>query len=206
MFLDNKYSKVYYRIVHNAKQNVNEYFERHHIIPKCLDGELSPSNIVKLTAREHFICHLLLIKMVDDKHKSKLVYAAWQLGRKGNIKSRQYEYLKKQLSESYRGRKRKPFSVEWKNNMSLSKIGSKNNMYGKTHTNETKSLISKKRKGKLCGEDNPFYGKSHNEETIIKLREVNSRTSTCPHCGISGKSNVMKRWHFDKCRERIHSV
>lgn len=25
---------------------------------------------------------------------------------------------------------------------------------------------------------------------------------TCPHCGVSGKGGVMKRWHFDNCKNR----
>lgn len=25
---------------------------------------------------------------------------------------------------------------------------------------------------------------------------------TCPHCGKIGKGNGMKRWHFDKCKEK----
>ena len=24
----------------------------------------------------------------------------------------------------------------------------------------------------------------------------------CPHCGVIGKSNVMKRWHFDNCKKK----
>ena len=37
--------------------------EEHHIIPRCLGGSDDKSNLVKLTAKEHFICHLLLTKI-----------------------------------------------------------------------------------------------------------------------------------------------
>ena len=39
------------------------YVEKHHIIPKSLGGSDNTFNIVNLTAREHFIAHLLLSKM-----------------------------------------------------------------------------------------------------------------------------------------------
>jgi hypothetical protein len=40
----------------------NVYYEKHHIIPKCLGGKNNISNITILTAREHFIAHRLLCK------------------------------------------------------------------------------------------------------------------------------------------------
>ena|SRR5690606_32130189 len=42
-------------------------------------------------------------------------------------------------------------------------------MYGKTHSEETKRLMSEARLGKYAGSNNPFYGKSHTAETIVKL-------------------------------------
>jgi hypothetical protein len=36
------------------------YYEKHHIIPKCLDGTNANINITLLTAREHYIAHRLL--------------------------------------------------------------------------------------------------------------------------------------------------
>ena len=42
------------------------YVEKHHIVPKSLGGSNDASNLVKLTAREHFIAHLLLSKMYPE--------------------------------------------------------------------------------------------------------------------------------------------
>lgn len=57
------YRKIYNRIIEIRKQNVPVgYSEKHHIIPRCLGGKDTKENIVKLTAREHFICHYLLAK------------------------------------------------------------------------------------------------------------------------------------------------
>jgi hypothetical protein len=78
IYLDNKYTRWYYSIVTNAKnQNRTKfkgcYYEKHHIIPQSLGGSESPENLVLLTYREHFLCHWLLIKMcVNKQHTIKM--------------------------------------------------------------------------------------------------------------------------------------
>ena len=37
-----------------------EYHERHHITPRCMNGDNSKDNLIDLYAREHFIAHKLL--------------------------------------------------------------------------------------------------------------------------------------------------
>lgn len=81
MFLNNKYTKIYYRIVNrslisNRMKNDSNYYESHHIIPKCLGGSNRKFNRVLLTAREHFICHKLLCKMVILPNDIRLMVAA----------------------------------------------------------------------------------------------------------------------------------
>jgi hypothetical protein len=47
MFLDNKYTKVYFNIIERAKNRLLEtYTETHHIIPKCLGGSDKKENLV----------------------------------------------------------------------------------------------------------------------------------------------------------------
>ena len=78
IFIQNKYTKWYYAIIQNANQRVlssDTYIEKHHIIPSSLGGENSKENLVKLTAREHFVCHLLLTKMVSGQAKFKMLSA-----------------------------------------------------------------------------------------------------------------------------------
>ena len=79
MFKDNKYTKWYEAIISKAREQVNcrteGRFENHHIVPKSLGGSNDPSNLVRLTPREHFICHLLLMKMLDGSNLFKMVAA-----------------------------------------------------------------------------------------------------------------------------------
>ena len=59
------YQKVYDDLIAKcqARQFVDGYKERHHIIPKSLGGANDLSNLVDLTAREHFVAHFLLAKL-----------------------------------------------------------------------------------------------------------------------------------------------
>lgn len=72
-FIVNKYYFWYYKIISNRITNEPiGYVEKHHIIPKCLGGTNSKLNLVKLTAREHFICHVLLTKMTKGEDNKKM--------------------------------------------------------------------------------------------------------------------------------------
>lgn len=78
MFLENKYTKWYFNIINRAKARLilpTEYTEKHHIIPRSCGGSNSKDNLVALTAREHFICHLLLIKMLSGNLQYKMSFA-----------------------------------------------------------------------------------------------------------------------------------
>ena len=80
MYLENKYTRWYYAIIiaaqsQNRKKNNGVYYQNHHILPKSLGGDNSKDNLVNLTAREHFICHLLLTKMTIGNDCYKMKYA-----------------------------------------------------------------------------------------------------------------------------------
>lgn len=104
MFIENKYYKWYTTIIKNAQNRelpINEYTEKHHIIPKCIGGTDELDNIVVLSAKEHFICHMLLTKCVsDNKIKYALVMMTLSNIYHGRYKlnSNSYSYVKKQNS------------------------------------------------------------------------------------------------------------
>jgi hypothetical protein len=61
----------YLKLIAVAKSNEipeNEYTESHHIIPKSMGGTNDKSNIVKLTARLHFLAHLMLFRAFRCKN------------------------------------------------------------------------------------------------------------------------------------------
>ena len=138
IFIDNKYTRIYNSIVDRAKtRTISGYTENHHIIPRSLGGSNSKDNLAALTAREHFICHLMLTRMTCNQDKKKMVLAVFYLTGKGKSKrnnriksSRMYENLKTQLSaivsEQKKGCKQPPRTDLAKQRYSNSKKGKNN--------------------------------------------------------------------------------
>lgn len=161
MYLQNKYTRVYFGIIERAKtRELDSYFESHHIIPKSLGGTNDKRNLVNLTAREHFICHLLLTKMVISENKRKMHYALWMM-LKGNknqernfkISSKTYSKIKENYAESVRKSKTgRRLSVETKLKISQAKKNVPLNTKGKSQkwyeahakTHKGKSNIERK--------------------------------------------------------------
>lgn len=82
MYLPNKYTKWYDAIICNARHksvNPEIYYEVHHVVPRSLHGDNSKENLVRLTAREHYVCHRLLTKMTIGLDKQKMAYAFWRI-------------------------------------------------------------------------------------------------------------------------------
>ena len=184
MFLHNKYTIWYYNIINNAAERVlDKYQETHHIIPKSLGGSDKKDNLVKLTAREHFICHWLLTKMTDYKHKQKMDYALWMMMNIVNeqqhrykVNSKTYQILKYRLSAVFsKQHAGKKLSEETKKKISETrkrkfaegelsivryantnaKIAEKRK--GSTTSQETKDKIGKAHKGKTISEEQKQY-------------------------------------------------
>jgi hypothetical protein len=59
------YRRIYDSIIERARtrDEIMQYFEVHHIYPKCMGGSNDESNLVNLTLEEHFVCHQLLVKI-----------------------------------------------------------------------------------------------------------------------------------------------
>jgi hypothetical protein len=108
IFKENKYTKWYLSIVKSAQlSNVVGYTERHHIIPKSIGGSNDKENIVKLTPKQHFICHRLLVKMTQGKDRQKMVYAFWIMSNKkrlNSVTSNAYASAKNLIQEVMRDR------------------------------------------------------------------------------------------------------
>lgn len=107
MFIENKYYKWYRNIIENAKRrDITGYTEQHHIIPRSLGGSNDKNNLVALTAKEHFICHVLLTKFTKGLEYQKMLYACNGMKRSRNyqnryINSRLFETIKKEFSKMH---------------------------------------------------------------------------------------------------------
>jgi hypothetical protein len=183
-----EYLKIYNRIVERAtNRDVLGYVEKHHIIPKCLGGDNKKSNIVSLTAKEHYICHKLLCEIYPNE--SKLKYAFWRMCNVANneyqernykVSAKVYSRIKGEIS-LITSKRTKNYSVEMRK-----LIGEKVSKKLKGRPSGKKG-ISKPEHSEWMKENNPFRGKTHSEEHIQKLREVNSEPKSEKH-----KNNISK--------------
>ncbi len=184
------YKLIYESIIKYAKkenENGNRsigYFEKHHIFPKSLGGIDNEENLVKLTAREHFICHWLLVKMFNKgtNKRNKMLYAFWRM--KSNptktceryTNSRAYEKLRIEYSKIVCER------------MKILQLGNKNSQFGKKwftnyETGESKSFKEKPNEKWIEGR-NLYKGQTsnllkrqiskfnHTNEHILKIKEI----------------------------------
>jgi hypothetical protein len=85
------YQLIHDSIIDRAKTRVlpkETYTERHHIIPRCMGGSDDKSNLVDLTAKEHFIVHKLLVETHPESDQMKL--AIWFMSNTINSEGRNY--------------------------------------------------------------------------------------------------------------------
>ena len=182
----------------------DEYHERHHIVPKCMGGTNDEENLIDLFAREHFEAHKLLA--LENPDNSSLVYAwgcmVWAKNDNQDrckLTSEEYEAARlacaKAISQNAKERLSNPEN---------------NPMFGKRHSDETRSKISKalhnlpddisekrrkalseKAKNRLAIKENhPNYGERLSEETRQKMREN--------HADFRGENHPMYGRHHTK--------
>lgn len=146
------YKYIYNKIIvkaksENRKKKSGIYYEKHHIKPKCVGGLNNKDNLVLLTAKEHFICHKLLVEIYPDSIGLK--YAAFTMtiktleGRDYRISSREHDRLRKEFIEF----------KDWKD-----------------VSDKTRNKISNTLKELYVNKENhPQYGKSRSKDTKEKL-------------------------------------
>ena len=154
----------------NWKKGKDPYFEKHHIFPKSIFGK--NSKVVCLTAREHYIAHMLLWKGFlkrygeKDQRTIKMAYAAWRMcfsqdsNAIHNISSKLYEELKQEISRIASNRTKSLMSdPEYKADIGMKvKNYYKNNQHplkGKAMPESMKKKISKS----TSGEKHHMWGK-----------------------------------------------
>ncbi|MGN0246521.1 MAG: NUMOD3 domain-containing DNA-binding protein [Lachnospiraceae bacterium] len=176
----------------------DEYHERHHIVPKCMNGTNDDENLIDLFAREHFEAHRLLA--LENPNNKKLVYAWWNMSHMNKAKNRDYEITAEEYEEA-----KTAFSK-----IQSEAIGGENHpMYGKHHSEETRKKISESNKGLLSGDknpmfgirrtgkDHPMYGKHLSEETKKKLSNALSGENN-PNYGKEFSDDTKLKMHNAK--------
>lgn len=119
-------------------------------------------------------------------------------GSTGHIMS---DIQRKILSEKLTGKSK---SIETKKKMSQSKIGKPSNIAGKKMSEKARANISAA--AKLRDEKDSLY-KEKMSVVMTEFYALNPKGPQecimCPICKKLGGSHLMKRWHFDNCKEKF---
>lgn len=190
----NTYEEFINNILSSRGRNgipVNEYKEKHHIVPKCCDGSNDPDNLIDLYAYEHYEAHKLLAK--ENPDNDKLQYAWWQMcmcvvnGREYQVSAEDYNEAKtscsKLMSERMSGR-----CVSEETRRKLSDAHK-----GKKLSEEAKKKVSEHHVDN-SGKNNPHYGKPALNRKAVYCIELNmmfdSMASAASYVGLSSYTSI----------------
>lgn len=187
MFKINKYSKIYFDIINKAKslnriKSKEVYFESHHIFPRSLGGNNTLENKVLLTVKEHYTCHRLLVKMLDDQANiNKMNYALYMFVKSSKGQNR--HLTRHQLIKS----------LEANRSASQNRLHKPN--LGNKHSIESRRKM------------NGFKGRKHTQETIDKIKQSNEITnsSRSQKCREANLNKTKSEEHKRKISESLKS-
>ena len=170
------------------------YYEEHHIVPRCLGGLDNKENLVLLTAREHFLVHLLLIRIYPENYK--LIYAFTLMSKFSGTLERKY-ILSTRLYEESR--------------LLFSKLNSKTHK-GKVLSEETKQKLRDFNLGKKSSEETikkiTFSSNNRSQETKDKIsKSLTGRKLSEDHVKKITESNTGKKRteEFKKSQSKLMS-
>ncbi len=189
------YQKIYNSLVEKRKIELFEgYGENHHIIPRCIGGLDEAENLVRLTAKEHLIAHLLLVKIYPNN--KGLIYAANMMSNFKKYNSKNYQWLKEKFNKENSNFKHSDETKQWLRDWWKER---KDNGYTQTEEHRRKNSEANK------GEKNHFYGKTHTKETLDKIKKSNELRKSDPNYVNSNlgskRTNEQRKKMSDKQKE-----
>ena len=185
------YLKHYIRMMRRAEQRPtpDAYTEKHHIFPRAIFGD--NNRVVALTAREHFIAHLLLWKHYASRgggwRRDKMALAAFMMRNANNEKlnSHLYQTLREHHSAA----------------MATAQQGRK-------HSEESKRKRSEKMSGRpKSAEHREATGNAMRGMLMWNNGERNTRARECPGegwvRGVIKKGGWKRKPHSDETRAKM---
>ena len=201
VFVNNKYLHWYEHLT--STPSLVGYLEKHHIVPKSI----VPNNtVVSLTARQHYIAHLLLIRCINPIYRKKMLYAitAMKMRTAKNTKfnARLFEKLKIEANIS------RSIALKGRTHSPKARAKIKASRALQVISDETKLKMSKAHKGRKNSPEaiervrQSHIGSKRSEETKQKLREARKSYPrlTCEHCNKTMVTVNYNRWHGSNCK------
>lgn len=148
------YERAYFGLMlkASARDTVEGYTELHHWYPKSIYPEYAKDewNLVRLTAREHFVAHWLLHKMLPNSYEMGFAFSKMRYHQTDNryFSPKGYEAAKKANAKA------------------ASILTTKRNLENNPMSNP---------ENRLYGHRNPMFGKKHTQEALdacVKVKPI----------------------------------
>lgn len=193
MFKNNKYKSWHDAIINKAlNRKIKGYSEKHHILPRCLNGKDNKENLVELTAKEHFIVHMLLCKFTKGNAYYKMLYAFKSMCQLINNNHKRDYKITSRIAEKLKLEAEKNNPV-YRNDVKA-KISKANK--GRIRSKETRKQMSKSKKG-----NKNALGLRHSEEFKERIKNINKGNKYClgkRYLNKDGKNLVVNKSEVDK--------
>jgi hypothetical protein len=165
--INNKYKVWHDNIIARGKNRVLTcYTEKHHIIPKCLGGSNNEDNLVRLTAKEHFIVHMLLCKFTEGRNRHLVLVAFEGMCRLKNDR-RNYKITSRVSAKLREESKQHSHMKTDKYKQMFSKRMMGNTItLGFKHKSETKNKIAERLKGNQNTKGMVFINKNGKSRAV----------------------------------------
>lgn len=208
----NVYLKRYNKLIEHYKSLVLKgIVEKHHIIPKCMGGDNSKENLVRLTPKAHYVAHHLLHKAYPDN--IKLAHAfGMMLSTKERVptaalyeKARIALYEAANTEEGKSNRKKGGHKNKGRKRPDLVEQNIKRT--GEKRTPEQIEAMRIRLKGRIFSETHKQKLRKPKEEEHRKKIAANNKImankiTQCPHCGHVGKLLPLRKYHFTHCKNK----
>ena len=198
------YKKQYVALIRKSQKRLTtKYTEKHHIFPKSIFGE--NSFIICLTAKEHYIAHLLLWKYykknygTKDGRTQRMCYAFYLMCNvSGKKYSRQYSKAREDFSFS--------LSIRYlgQGNPMFGKLGDKHPSFG---THKTKEAKEKMRERKLLVMNpveriDPNTGEIKEYESIKSVEKDGFKRNRIYDC-LNGRCNKHQGYFWNETSRNL---
>jgi len=180
------YKLHYDKLIERAKdRQLDCYTESHHIIPRSINGTNDKDNLVNLTAREHFIAHILLVKIYPKEYGLIKAVNMMTIGQdERKVHNRMYGWLKEKFSKE----------------MSRNQSGTGNSQFGTIWIHNLEEKVSKK----IKKEELLIYEHSGWLKGRLKKDKKIGHIRTCKNCKAR---TITTRSYCNICHdERINKV
>ena len=228
------YLTRYIKFITFAKKSVvsDKYIESHHILPQSMGGSNDDDNLVKLSARQHYLAHWMLWKAYKSK---EMTFAFFSMSNQSNqyqgrtcrINSRIYENLRNEFStllsktaeDKWQDPAYRQKHIDTNNSEKTQKLRSDKAKALWQNPDYVEKLLTSRAKARAEGRVRTDHSKcgQPGELNPMKRPEVRAKNTginhysnrdgyvkpLCVHCGITTTPTNIKRWHNENCKLKV---